>query len=145
MMRKHPFLRRLTNDDRGAAIIEFAILAPIVFGLMIGIIQIGLGMQAYNSMRGVAGDAARYAVVEYQKGNAPGNATIENQAIAIATSAEYNLDPAVDIDVTNAAVERFDGAWEKTITITYTVPAMLPFFDWASPTLTFSRPIFLLK
>lgn len=139
------FCRRLSDETRGAAVIEFAILAPVVFGLMIGVVQIGLGMQAYNSMRSVAGDAARYAVVEYQKGNAPGNATIENQAIAIATSGTYNLANSVDIDVTNAATERFDGAWEKTITITYTVPAVLPLFDWTSPTLTYSRPIFLLK
>ena len=96
-------------------------------------------------MRSIAGDTARYAVVEYQKGNSPGNSTIEAEAIEIATSDEYRLNSSVEVDVTNAATERFDGAWEKTITITYTVPSVLPLFDWTSPTLTFTRPIFLLK
>lgn len=135
----------LASDSRGAVIIEFAILAPLLFGLMIGVVQVGMGMQAYNSMRSIAGDTARYAVVEYQKGNSPGNSTIEAEAIEIATSDEYRLNSSVEVDVTNAATERFDGAWEKTITITYTVPSVLPLFDWTSPTLTFTRPIFLLK
>jgi hypothetical protein len=30
------------------------------------------------------------------------------------------------------------------MTLTYTVPVVLPLFDWASPTLTHTRPIFVL-
>jgi Flp pilus assembly protein TadG len=143
---KHQFTmtRRILRDREGAVIIEFAILAPLVLGLMIGVFQVGLGMQAYNSMRSVAGEAARYAAVEYQKGNSPDNDAIETQAIAIATADPYILDPSVAINVTDAAVQRVTGAREMTITITYTVPTFLPFFDWASPTLTHSRPIFVL-
>jgi Flp pilus assembly protein TadG len=144
MTHRFPLTRQIARDREGAVIIEFAILGPLVLGLMIGVFQIGLAMQAYNSMRSVAGEAARYAAVEYQKGNSPDNNALETQAIAIATADPYILDPSVVIDVSDAAIQRVTGAREMTITITYTVPAFLPFFDWASPTLTHSRPIFVL-
>ena len=44
-------LRRLRRDDRGAAIIEFALLAPVLLGLMLGVLQMGLQMQSFNALR----------------------------------------------------------------------------------------------
>ena len=139
----------LVRDTRGAVIIEFAILGPLVIGLMIAVFQIGLGMQAYNSMRSVAGETARFAVVEFQQGETAATLTtddIEDQAITIATSSPYNLGDSVDIEVNDAPVaeQTIVGARKIEMTITYTVPLVLPFFDWTSPTLTHSRPIYVI-
>lgn len=148
MTRQMNFMR-LVRDQQGAVIIEFAILGPLVIGLMLAVFQIGMGMQAYNSMRSIAGETARYAVVEFQQGETEltlTNDEIEAQAVTIATSSPYNLDDTVDISANDAPVaeQTVAGARKINVTITYTVPLVLPFFDWASPTLTHSRPIYVI-
>lgn len=135
---------RLARDTRGAVIIEFAILGPVLIGLMLGVLQVGISLQAYNSMRSVAAETARYAVVEYQKDNSPNNASIRTEAISIATASPYDLASSVQVSITDATTQRFAGAKELTMTITYTPPSVLPMFDWVSPTLTHTRPIFVL-
>jgi Flp pilus assembly protein TadG len=138
------FLNRLRRDTAGAAVIEFAILAPAIIGLMLGVLQIGLSMQAQNAMRGVASDTARYAVVEYMKKNEVTNATIQTRAETIGEGAPYLLQDSFTAVVTDAATQRVDGAFEKTLTLTYTPPNVLPLFNFASQEMTFARPIFLI-
>ena len=143
-MMANKFLRRLRADESGSTIVEFAILAPVIFGLIFGVIQIGMSMQAYNSLRAVASDTARYAVVEYMKENTVSDAAIQARAVTIARAAPYFLDESVDITVTPTLSSRVPGTFEKTLLIRYTPPNVLPFFDWSSQELTFSRPIFLI-
>lgn len=138
-------LSRLRGDRQGSTIVEFAILGPTVIALMLGVLQIGLGMQALNAMRSISAETARYAVVEYQKDKTPDNATVRSRARTIATSSPFNLSNAnLAISVNDAATQRVSGAREITLQLTYTVPTVLPFMGWASPTLTHERPIFVI-
>lgn len=137
-------LKTLRSDERGTTIIEFALLAPVILGLFFGLIQIGISMQAYNSMRGVASDTARYAVIEYMKKNEVGNDTIKSKARQIATGAPYLLQDTVQITVTSVATPQVQGTFEKNILVTYTPPNVLPFFNFVSPQLTYERPIFVI-
>ncbi|MGI8944405.1 MAG: TadE/TadG family type IV pilus assembly protein [Qipengyuania sp.] len=136
---------KIVTDNSGATIVEFAILAPIIIGLMLGVLQIGLGMQSYSAMRGVASDSARYATIEYQKEVVVANSAIETWAESRAAGAPYLLQSNFNAAVSDAGTQRVDGATEKTITVTYTPQLILPFMGWVNPTLTFSRPIFLLQ
>ena len=138
------FFKRLRHDERGTAIIEFALLAPVVFGLCFGLIQIGISMQAYNSLRGVASDTARYAVVEYMNGDLVDDITIQNKAKAIARGAPYLLNSSVAATITPVANPRVHGTHEKTLLITYTPPTVLPFFDFTSKQMSYERPIFVI-
>ena len=141
---KRLFLKRLRKDQRGSTIVEFALLAPVIIGMFLGVIQLGISMQAYNSMRGVASDTARYAVVEYMKANTIGNDAIRSYAVNTAKSAPYSMQDTVAVTVTSVATPRVHGTFEKTITIRYTPPDILPLIDFTSKVLTFSRPIFLI-
>ncbi|OGS58120.1 MAG: hypothetical protein A3J40_08975 [Erythrobacter sp. RIFCSPHIGHO2_12_FULL_63_10] len=135
----------ILRDESGATIIEFALLGPIVLGLMIGVIQIGLAMQSYNAVRSVTAETARFALVAYQQGNDPTNATIRTQALGIADGPPYLLDRNdLVITVNDAAVQRVDGAKELTVSVAYQTPTVLPFFTWVSPIVSHERPIFLL-
>ena len=137
--------RQFRRDDRGATIIEFALLSPLILGLILGVIQVALSAQSYNAMRSVASDTARYAVVEMQKENAAlTDAALKAYAEDRAKSEMYNLYNGFQANVADATNQRVTGAKEKTITVTYTPPAVLPFFNFANPEMTFSRPIFLL-
>ena len=138
------FLSRLSTDKHGSALVEFALLAPIVFGMFFGIIQLGISMQAQNSLRGIASDTARWAVVEYMKQNEVNDDAIKAKAVAIATSTPYSLKNTVTVTITPVATPRIHGTFEKNIKIDYTPPNVMPFFNFTSQQQSFERPIFLL-
>jgi Flp pilus assembly protein TadG len=137
-------VKHLARDNRGSTIIEFAILAPVLLALLIGVFQIGLGMQAQNALRSIASETARHAVVEYQKGNEISNTAIQTWAETTAGDAPYLLGANFNATVTDVATPRVFGTFEKTLTLTYTPPAFLPIVDWVSPELSYSRPIIVI-
>ena len=139
-----PGLRSLGRDEDGSTIVEFALLAPVLIGFLIGIFQVGISMQAYNAMRSVTSDTARYAVVEYQKKNEVTNAALETYAETLGTGTRYNLRSNFDASISNATNQRVSGAIEKTMTVTYTPPSVLPMLHFTSYQMSFSRPIFVI-
>ena len=54
---RHP--GRIGSDARGASAVEFALAAPVLITVLVGILEFGLLMFAQNSMTHVARDAAR--------------------------------------------------------------------------------------
>lgn len=137
-------LPRLSRDENGSTIIEFAVLAPVIFGMFFGLIQLGISLQAYNSLRGIASDTARWALVEYMKKNEVSDSQIKDKAVAIAQSAPYMLNDTIEVTITPVATPRVHGTFEKTMLITYTPPDVLPFFDFVSKQQSFERPIFVI-
>jgi Flp pilus assembly pilin Flp len=146
MMVATPLVCRLCRDRTGATTVEFAILAPVLILLMIAVLQIGMAMQSYNAIRNVAADTARFAVVEYQRGSAPSAASLEAQAHNIASGVPYLLQAdALTVHIEEPTLQRVDGVREMTLTVRYTLPAVLPLASWASLSIDFSRPIFVLS
>ena len=136
-------LKRLRGDRSGSTIIEFAMLAPVIVTLFLGILQVGIWMQSYNALRSVAADAGRYTAVQYQLSN-----RIDNHAMAV-----WARDRAIDhynfkgekfsTDVTTAATQRIAGVTELTLTLTYKYKSYLGYIGVTDPDVTFSRPIFV--
>lgn len=56
-------LRALRRDQRGTALVEFALIAPLLFLLLFGIIDFGRALDYYNQVTQLAGQAARAAAV----------------------------------------------------------------------------------
>jgi Flp pilus assembly protein TadG len=141
--RRRP-LTQLTDDRSGSAIIEFAILAPMIFAMLFGVIQVGLQMWSYNSLRSIVADTARYTMVEYQKSNQLTTDQIESKATAIAVNSPYdfNIDDIGTLDVTNPASD-IAGMTEFQLTMSYTPPTVLDFTGIRAPTLTITRPIYV--
>lgn len=52
---------QLMADRGGAAALEFAIVAPVFFALLFGIVQLGILFQAQSGLRNSVEDAARFA------------------------------------------------------------------------------------
>jgi Flp pilus assembly protein TadG len=142
-MTARPFLRRLTRNTRGNAIIEFAVLCPTIFAMMLGVLQVGIQMWNYNSMRAIAADTVRYTVVEYQKANQVTTSQIQSKAIAIAVNVPYRFN-ANNLTVTAAhPTTDITGMTKYTITMSYTPPSFLGFVGVSAPSLTFTRPIYV--
>ncbi len=143
-MRK--FLSSLRHDRDGSVIIEFALIGPALIGMFLGVLQLGIGMQNYNALRGVSADVARYAVVNYQTANRLSTSQLENYANGRATNAPYGLmQSRFTASITSATVQRVTGATEYTIALTYDVPTLLTIFGIDDIPLTFSRPIFVVS
>ena len=137
-------LIQLKDDRSGSAIIEFAILAPMIFAMLFGVIQVGLQMWSYNSLRSIVADTARYTMVEYQKSNQLSTSQIESKAIAIAVNSPYdfNIDALGTVQATNPASD-IAGMTEFQLTMSYTPPTVLDFTGIRAPTLTITRPIYV--
>ena len=82
---------RLRRDREGSVAVEFALAGPVLIGMFMGVLQIGVGMQNYNALRGISGDVARYAVVNYQTANRLSTSQLENYANGVASGAPYGL------------------------------------------------------
>jgi Flp pilus assembly protein TadG len=72
-------LRRFRKDEKGAAMVEFAIVAGLVFiPLMFGVIEFGRLIWAKNMVTSAAREGVRYAIVH---GSSSG-ATFDSAAVA---------------------------------------------------------------
>src|SRR5438874_1762965 len=56
-------LRRARRDERGQALVEFALLAPLFFMLVIGIIQFAVAFNFWFDLQRLANQGARSAAV----------------------------------------------------------------------------------
>src|SRR5690606_37038738 len=113
LMRTLFTLRRLPASERGASAIEFALLAPVFLGLMMGVVEVGLYMQNYNAVRSLAGDSARFAAIEYQKNNSVTNVSLEANIRNMGVASPYNLlNSQLTVTVTPVNPSRVNGALE---------------------------------
>ena len=139
-------LLRLLRDRRAASAVEFALLAPIFFAMMFGVVAVGIYMQNYNAVRSLAGDAARFAAVEYQKNNKITAETLETNIQAMGISKPYFLsNTRLVVDVNEVTPARVNGAREFDLDISYALPDIIGGIAIDNITLTYSRPLFVLS
>ena len=75
-------LRRICSSARrehGVAVVEFAILVPVLLLLVLGIGDFGLAMNTYNNETQLANEGARLAVVDSNPGGGTLQAYIQSQ------------------------------------------------------------------
>jgi Flp pilus assembly pilin Flp len=136
-------LQRLGRDPRGATIVEFALLAPLIFAMLFGALQAGIQMWCYNSLRSIAADTARYTMVEYQKQNQVTTDQIASKAVAIGVNSPYDFNIDAFVPVVGNPASDIAGMTKFTLTMTYTPPSILDFTGLRAPTLSISRPIYV--
>jgi TadE-like protein len=56
--------RRGREHERGQALVEFALIAPLFLLLVVGIIQFGIGLNYWLDLNRIANQGARWAVVD---------------------------------------------------------------------------------
>ena len=136
---------RLRADRSGSVAVEFALLGAAFLTMLLGVLQVGIGLQNYNAIRSASADVARYTMVQYETGNKLNMTQIRNYALSAGQNAPYLLDFArLDATVDTADVQRVDGATELTLEMTYTVPIIIGFLGIDEPRIVYQRPIFLL-
>ena len=138
-------LKPLLRDEHGSSALEFALLAPLFFALMFGVVEVGIYMQNYNAVRSLASDAARFAAVEYQKNNKVNETTLEENIHSMGLDSPYRLATnRLTVDVVEVTPSPVDGARQFTLTLTYDLPDFVGGTSIDDITLDYSRQIFVL-
>jgi len=138
-------LLRLVRDDRGTALVEFGLLLPVILGTFLGVLQVGMSMFAYNSLRNVTAEASRFALVEYQNGREMADWTaLEDRIEALAPGSGLATD-RLNVEVERAATQRVTGAIELRIDVSYRVQSLLPFLGISDFETNYTRPVFLIE
>jgi Flp pilus assembly protein TadG len=55
----------LLRDERGVSMVEFALVAPLLFAFIFGVIDFGRALFLYNNLQDTARRAARLAAVQF--------------------------------------------------------------------------------
>jgi Flp pilus assembly pilin Flp len=138
-------LRRLAADRDGSTMVEFALLAPAFIGMLLGVLQIGIGMQNYNALRGLSADVARYAMIQQARGDPQSNDALKLYAIDAGQGTPYLLNDSLEPVVTDAAAPQVAGVKELTLTINYQIPSLFGMMGIKGPNISYTRPIFLTQ
>jgi Flp pilus assembly protein TadG len=125
---------RLLRSERGAGAVEFALAAPILFAMIIGIAQLGILFWANAGMTNALAEGARLALVFPR----PTDAEIQTRI----SDRRFGLDPTRLGTPTIAHGATADGTTYADITMTYTVPIDFVFYRISNFTLTQSRRVF---
>ena len=83
-------LRGFRRDERGTALVEFALIAPLLFLLLFGIIDFGRALDYYNQVTQLAGQGARAAAVNRM---ADGTAITSGSALQSQLVNQYTAQP----------------------------------------------------
>lgn len=136
-------MKGLRTSESGATVVEFGLLLPVIFGSFLGVLQAGLGMMTYNSLRNLSAETSRATLVQYQISNELTTTQVEDDGKARAGA--HGLNPSrFTIDVQQVATPRIEGATEFTITTTYKTRSVVAFLGVDSFDVSFTRPIFLI-
>ncbi len=122
-MRKRSFRRR-RNDDEGAALVEFALVAPFLFLLIFAIIDFGWVFGQHLDVRHGAREGARLAAVDYAGNEADQTGTLISEICA-----RMDADATVTVALTRSAT----GGVGESLTVTVRRPAatLTGFVDFA--------------
>ena len=138
------FLKALRRDGSGAVLVEFALVGPAVIVMLLGVLQVGIGMQNYNALRTMSAEVARYAMVQYATGNNLTNGQLNAYAYTVGENSPFLLkSDRLTATVTDAAVQRVTGVTEKSLVMQYQIPSLLEPFGLNGPHITYTRPLFL--
>lgn len=110
-------LNRFIKSNRGQAMVELALILPVLLMLVLGIIEFGRISFSYLVITELAREGARYGVVGHT------DTEIGNHIISHATMLDRgNL--SIDISPEDTARGRGDGL---TVTLDYSVDILAPF------------------
>jgi Flp pilus assembly protein TadG len=80
------------EDERGVAVVEFALLMPLLLLILTGVIQFGLAFSQYQVFQGAAREGARCAAVQ-----AGGYSTCDVTTVVTDAASPYTLSETPEI------------------------------------------------
>jgi Flp pilus assembly protein TadG len=107
---------KVLKDQKGQALVEFAVILPLLLLLIMGIIEFGLMLNSYLTVRNVSREGARAGIVGST------NAEIENTIISTSPNLEESK---LTINITPTEGSRKSGD-TLTVQLTYKYELIVP-------------------
>lgn len=122
------FFKDMNKDESGSAITEFAICAPAILILLLGVFQIAFAVHAKNSMQSVIGEVGRNVAVGYLNSETElfGEGQVELLLTSTATNAIYRLNSDEIVATAEIVDSEYTDIKELTMKINYNVPMFIP-------------------
>lgn len=127
----------LKRNERGAAVVEFAIAVPVLILMIWGIFQIGLLLHANAGMQHALGEGARFATLYMD-----------------ATADHRPTDSQIQTEIQNNVFKPYVGTFTvtppttsggyKTLTVSYTMPMDFLFFMGPTVTIVKSKQVYVV-
>ncbi len=110
-----PFSKGGREDRNGQALVEFALVIPLLLLLVMGVFDLGRGIYAYNVVASAAREGARYGITE------PNQEKVRDQAIRTAV---------LDLDRNRISMQcsPCEPPNSLTVTVSYTFQPVTLFF-----------------
>lgn len=129
-------LKLLNRDERGTAVIEIAIVLPVLILFIYGIFQMGILYQANAGMQHALGEAARYATLCISPDPCE-NPTVDQVKTEISANV-FGTEPGT-FTVPTPTVS----SGEMTLTVNYSQPMNFLFFAGPTVNLTRTKKVYL--
>ena len=130
-------LKLIRRDERGVAVIEIAIVLPVLILFIYGIFQIGILYQANAGMQHALGEGARYATL-CKPVTGGCNIATDTQIKAKMNSAVFGTKPGTFTIPTPTTVNRV-----MTLTVNYSQPMNFLLFPGPTVSLTRKKVVYL--
>lgn len=120
-------MTRTRKQRRGAAAVEFAVIAPFMIALAVGMMEVTRAVQVKNYLSDASRAACRLAAV-------PGSTTTSVQANAKQVLTNYGIDPSaatITIKVNDKAADPSTAVQNDKVSVQVSVP--LSKVGWVSP------------
>ena len=130
-------LRHLKRDQRGAAVIEIAVVLPVLILFIYGIFQIGILYQANAGMQHALGEGARFATL-CKPVTGGCNIATDAQITAKMNSVVFGTKPGTFTIPAPTTVNRV-----MTLQVNYTQPLNFLFFPGPTVNLTRRKVVYL--
>lgn len=142
MMLKHKdfrtWVRRCCRDDRGAAMVEFALALPVLLIILLAVIEVGRVVYAHGAVNFAAQEATRFATVNFDASIDQLEDVAMERLIGIRKDRIVSLNVASDLDAA-------DQTKLVTVQIQYRHALLLPVFRQEAFTLTGESKGFLVE
>jgi len=133
--------RRLVNDSSGSAAVDFAIVCPAFFMLLLGIFESGRVMHANNTLAHAVHEAGRYAIVYGAESDEPASAS---DIKALVKDKAMGLDPGKIVVPDPTFPPDNEPGSTVTIEASYPFNFMLPFTASVAVTLNAATSMVIL-
>lgn len=120
----------LVRNERGATVVEFAIVLPILVLFVWGIFQVGVLFQANSGMQHALGEGARYATIFPTPTDAQIKARMSAEVFGTKNGTFSVADPV-------------NATGHKTLRVTYSMPMNFLFFTGPTVNLTREKRVYV--
>jgi Flp pilus assembly protein TadG len=118
--------RSLMSDQRGAAVVEFALAIPVLIVGLMSVMHIGMLYHANSGIRELTSWAGRTAIIEYQSAAHPTDAAFKARIVDRVRTGGYGMDASRLQAAVAVATNATDGWRSVTITLSYPFRINIP-------------------